>query len=46
MTALTQIVAEKFDLPRSHVAVIQGDTAPTSYQGTTFRNFSVQNGGG
>jgi nicotinate dehydrogenase subunit B len=44
-TALTQIVAEELDVPMSQVTVIQGDTALTPDQGTTFGSLSIQNGG-
>jgi len=44
-TALTQMVAEELDVPMSHVALIQGDTALTPDQGTTSGSFSIQNGG-
>jgi nicotinate dehydrogenase subunit B len=45
LTALTQIVAEELDVPMSHVTVVQGDTALTPDQGTTYGSLSIQNGG-
>jgi nicotinate dehydrogenase subunit B len=44
-TALAQIVADELDVAMSHVTVIQGDTALTPDQGTTFGSLSIQNGG-
>lgn len=44
-TALTQIVAEELDVPMSHVALVEGDTALTPDQGVTSGSLSIQNGG-
>jgi nicotinate dehydrogenase subunit B len=44
-TALAQMVAEELDVPFAAVTVIEGDTALTPDQGTTFGSLSIQNGG-
>jgi nicotinate dehydrogenase subunit B len=44
-TAFTQIAADELDVPMEHVDVIQGDTALTPDQGTTYGSLSIQNGG-
>jgi CO/xanthine dehydrogenase Mo-binding subunit len=44
-TALTQIAADELDLPMQSVSIVQGDTALTPNQGTTYGSFSIQNGG-
>jgi nicotinate dehydrogenase subunit B len=44
-TALRQIAAEELDLPFDRVSLIQGDTALTPDQGTTWGSLSVQVGG-
>jgi CO/xanthine dehydrogenase Mo-binding subunit len=43
-TALRQIVAET-DVPFSRIALVEGDTAPTPDQGTTWGSLSIQVGG-
>ncbi len=45
LTALTQIVADELDVPLKSVTVIQGDTALTPNQGTTWGSLSIQIGG-
>jgi len=44
-TALTQIVADELDVPIGRINLIQGDTATTPEQGTTWGSLSVQIGG-
>jgi nicotinate dehydrogenase subunit B len=44
-TALAQMVAEELDVAFAAVTVIEGDTALTPDQGTTFGSLSIQNGG-
>jgi CO/xanthine dehydrogenase Mo-binding subunit len=44
-TALTQIVADELDVPLESVTVVQGDTALTPDQGTTWGSLSIQIGG-
>src|SRR5216684_3646930 len=44
-TALPQIVAEELDVPLRMIKLIQGDTALTPEQGTTWGSLSVQIGG-
>ncbi|MGP0092640.1 MAG: molybdopterin cofactor-binding domain-containing protein [Xanthobacteraceae bacterium] len=44
-TALTQIAAEELDVPLASVTVVQGDTALTPDQNTTFGSLSIQIGG-
>jgi len=44
-TALRQIVAEELDVPIARVELIEGDTALTPDQGTTWGSLSVQVGG-
>jgi nicotinate dehydrogenase subunit B len=44
-TALPQIVAEELDVPLSVIRLVQGDTALTPDQGTTWGSLSVQIGG-
>ncbi len=44
-TGLTQIVAEELDVAMANVNVIQGDTALTPDQGTTYGSLSIQVGG-
>jgi len=44
-TALTQIVADELDVPLDSVEIVQGDTALTPDQGTTFGSLSIQVGG-
>ncbi|HSQ02982.1 MAG TPA: molybdopterin cofactor-binding domain-containing protein, partial [Burkholderiales bacterium] len=44
-TALTQIAAEELYLPLEKVELIQGDTALTPDQGTTWGSLSIQIGG-
>src|SRR5262249_39851683 len=44
-TALAQIAAEELDLPLARVYVIEGDTALTPEQGTTWGSLSIQIGG-
>ncbi len=45
LTALTQIVADELDVPLKSVTVVQGDTALTPNQGTTWGSLSIQIGG-
>jgi CO/xanthine dehydrogenase Mo-binding subunit len=44
-TALRQIVAEELDVPLRVIDLIQGDTALTPEQGTTWGSLSIQIGG-
>lgn len=44
-TALAQIAAEELSVPFANVEVIQGDTALTPDQGTTWGSLSIQAGG-
>jgi nicotinate dehydrogenase subunit B len=44
-TALPQIVADELDVPLNRIRLIQGDTALTPDQGTTWGSLSVQIGG-
>jgi nicotinate dehydrogenase subunit B len=44
-TALRQIVAEELDVPFAQVELIEGDTALTPDQGTTWGSLSIQVGG-
>ena len=44
-TALMQIVADELDVPMSNVNLIEGDTATTPAQGTTWGSLTVQLGG-
>jgi len=44
-TALAQIAAEELDVPFSRVTVVQGDTATTPEQGSTWGSLSIQIGG-
>lgn len=44
-TALAQMAAEELDVPFSRIRVIQGDTALTPEQGTTWGSLSIQIGG-
>ena len=44
-TALRQMAAEELDLPLNKVNLIQGDTALTPEQGTTWGSLSIQIGG-
>ena len=44
-TALPQIVADELDVPLSRIKLIQGDTALTPDQGTTWGSLTVQLGG-
>lgn len=44
-TALAQIAADELDLPLKSVTVVQGDTASTPDQGTTWGSLSIQIGG-
>jgi CO/xanthine dehydrogenase Mo-binding subunit len=44
-TALRQIAAEELDLPLDRVNLVQGDTALTPEQGTTWGSLSIQVGG-
>jgi nicotinate dehydrogenase subunit B len=44
-TALPQIVAEELDVPLRMIKLVQGDTALTPEQGTTWGSLSVQIGG-
>jgi CO/xanthine dehydrogenase Mo-binding subunit len=44
-TALPQIVADELDVPLRMIKLIQGDTALTPEQGTTWGSLSVQVGG-
>ena len=44
-TALAQIAAEELDLPMDRIVILQGDTALTPDQGTTYGSTSIQIGG-
>ena len=44
-TALPQMVAEELDVPLPRIKLIQGDTALTPDQGTTWGSLSIQIGG-
>jgi nicotinate dehydrogenase subunit B len=44
-TALGQMAAEELDVPFSRVKVVQGDTATTPEQGSTWGSLSIQIGG-
>ncbi|MBX9776204.1 MAG: molybdopterin-dependent oxidoreductase [Xanthobacteraceae bacterium] len=44
-TALAQIAAEELDVPFNMVRVVEGDTALTPDQGTTWGSLSIQAGG-
>jgi CO/xanthine dehydrogenase Mo-binding subunit len=44
-TALAQMAAEELDVGIDRVTIIQGDTALTPDQGTTFGSMSIANGG-
>jgi CO/xanthine dehydrogenase Mo-binding subunit len=44
-TALAQIAADELDLPIHSVKIVQGDTALTPNQGTTWGSLSIQVGG-
>ena len=44
-TALPQIVADELDVPLGAIKLVQGDTALTPEQGTTWGSLSVQIGG-
>jgi nicotinate dehydrogenase subunit B len=44
-TALRQIVAEELDVPLARIELVQGDTALTPDQGTTWGSLSIQVGG-
>jgi nicotinate dehydrogenase subunit B len=44
-TALPQIVAEELDVPLTAIRLVQGDTALTPDQGTTWGSLSIQLGG-
>src|SRR6185295_20344785 len=44
-TALAQMCAEELDVPFTRVSVVQGDTALTPDQGTTWGSLSIQAGG-
>jgi len=44
-TALAQMAAEELDLPFSRIKVVQGDTALTPEQGSTWGSLSIQIGG-
>ncbi len=44
-TALAQIAAEELDLPLDKIVIVQGDTALTPDQGTTWGSLSIQIGG-
>ena len=44
-TALSQIAADELDVPLSRIKLIQGDTALTPDQGTTWGSLTVQLGG-
>jgi CO/xanthine dehydrogenase Mo-binding subunit len=44
-TALAQMAAEELDVPFSAVSVVEGDTALTPDQGTTWGSLSIQAGG-
>ena len=44
-TALPQIVADELDVPLNRIKLVQGDTALTPDQGTTWGSLSIQVGG-
>jgi nicotinate dehydrogenase subunit B len=44
-TALAQMAAEELDVPFARITVVQGDTALTPEQGTTWGSLSIQIGG-
>jgi nicotinate dehydrogenase subunit B len=44
-TALRQIVAEELDVPAARIELIEGDTALTPEQGSTWGSLSIQVGG-
>jgi len=44
-TALAQIVADELDVPFTRINVVQGDTASTPAQGSTWGSLSIQVGG-
>src|SRR2546425_10629446 len=44
-TALPQMVADELDVPLDQVKLVQGDTALTPDQGTTWGSLSIQIGG-
>src|SRR5215472_18893578 len=44
-TALRQIVAEELDVPLARIELIEGDTALTPEQGSTWGSLSIQVGG-
>ena len=44
-TALRQIVAEELDVPIARIELIEGDTALTPEQGSTWGSLSIQVGG-
>jgi nicotinate dehydrogenase subunit B len=44
-TALAQMAAEELDVPFSRIKVVQGDTALTPEQGSTWGSLSIQIGG-
>jgi CO/xanthine dehydrogenase Mo-binding subunit len=44
-TAMSQIVADELDVPLGAVKLVQGDTALTPEQGTTWGSLSIQIGG-
>src|SRR5262245_39376768 len=44
-TALAQIVADELDVPFTRINVVQGDTASTPEQGSTWGSLSIQVGG-
>ncbi|MDB6146248.1 MAG: Isoquinoline 1-oxidoreductase, partial [Pseudomonas sp.] len=44
-TALAQMAAEELDVPVERVTIIQGDTALTPDQGTTYGSMSIASGG-
>ncbi len=44
-TALMQIVADELDVPMNNVNLIEGDTATTPAQGTTWGSLTIQAGG-
>jgi len=44
-TALPQIVADELDVPLNRIKLVQGDTALTPDQGTTWGSLSIQIGG-
>src|SRR6266571_2496232 len=45
VTALPQMVADELDVPLDRVKLVQGDTALTPDQGTTWGSLSIQIGG-